>query len=79
MYLDISSYISQSDGSLAIALACAVDTVSPCAGGWYKMEELWKRALLSFLKEQKFNISWIISILLRFYLSIALSRSCFRC
>ena len=40
MYLDISSYISQSDGSLEIALACAVDTVSPCAGGWYKMEEL---------------------------------------
>ena len=74
MYLDISSYISQSDGSLAIALACAVDTVSPCAGGWYKMEELWKRALLSFLKEQKFNINWIISILSSFYLSIALSR-----
>ena len=74
MYLDISSYISQSDGSLAIALACAVDTVSPCAGGWYKMEELWKRALLSFLKEQKFNINWIISIVSRFYLSIALSR-----
>ena len=74
MYLDISSYISQSDGNLAIALACAVDTVSPCAGGWYKMEELWKRALLSFLKEQKFNINWIISILSRFYLSIALSR-----
>ena len=74
MYLDISSYISQSDGSLAIALACAVDTVSPCAGGWYKMEELLKRALLSFLKEQKFNINWIISILSRFYLSIALSR-----
>ena len=74
MYLDISSYISQSDGNLAIALACAVDTVSPCAGGWYKMEELWKRALLSFLKEQKFNINWIISILSSFYLSIALSR-----
>ena len=74
MYLDISSYISQSDGSLEIALACAVDTVSPCAGGWYKMEELWKRALLSFLKEQKFNINWIISILSSFYLSIALSR-----
>ena len=74
MYLDISSYISQSDGNLAIALACAVDTVSPCAGGWYKMEELWKRALLSFLKEQKFNINWIISILSRFYLSIAFSR-----
>ena len=74
MYLDISSYISQSDGSLAIVLACAVDTVSPCAGGWYKMEELWKRALLSFLKEQKFNINWIISILSSFYLSIALSR-----
>ena len=74
MYLDISSYISQSDGNSAIALACAVDTVSPCAGGWYKMEELWKRALLSFLKEQKFNINWIISILSRFYLSIALSR-----
>ena len=74
MYLDISSYISQSDGSLAIALACAVDTVSPCAGGWYKMEELWKRALLSFLKEQKFNINLIISILSRFYLSITLSR-----
>ena len=74
MYLDISSYISQSDGDLAIALACAVDTVSPCAGGWYKMEELWKRALLSFLKEQKFNINWIISILSSFYLSIALSR-----
>ena len=74
MYLDISSYINQSDGNLAIALACAVDTVSPCAGGWYKMEELWKRALLSFLKEQKFNINWIISILSSFYLSIALSR-----
>ena len=74
MYLDISSYISQSDGNLAIALACAADTVSPCAGGRYKMEELWKRALLSFLKEQKFNINWIISILSRFYLSIALSR-----
>ena len=74
MYLDISSYISQSDGNLAIALACAVDTVSPCAGGWYKMEELWKRALLSFLKEQKFNINWIISIISSFYLSIALSR-----
>ena len=74
MYLDISSYISQSDGNLAIALACAVDTVSPCAGGWYKMEELWKRALLSFLKEQKSNINWIINIYSRFYLSIALSR-----
>ena len=74
MYLDISSYISQSDGSLAITLACEVDTVSPCAGGWYKMEELWKRTLLSLLKEQKFNINWIISLLSSFYLSIALSR-----
>ena len=74
MYLDISSYISQSDGSLAIALACAVDTVSPCAGGWYKMEELWKRALLSFLKEKRFNINWIINILSRIDVSIALTR-----
>ena len=74
MYLDISSSISQSDGSLEIALAFAVDTVSPCAGGWYKIEQLWKRALLSFPKEKKFNINLIINILSRIDVSIALTR-----
>ena len=35
-----------------MAFACALDILSPCDGGWYIIDELWKRAFFSFLKSK---------------------------